>query len=76
MEPHLELSFAKGFNSGYVLACYEPAVIEKVLRNLIPSNGYVMGLASGRKEYIREREEHDLQNLRERGNDFEYDLGR
>jgi len=46
-----EIQYTKGFNSGYVIAKYNPFLIKTLTASLAPSNSYLEGMILGRKEY-------------------------
>ncbi|HRG68438.1 MAG TPA: hypothetical protein PLS73_06295 [Saprospiraceae bacterium] len=46
-----EKQFISGFNSGYLLAKFEPLILSALLKNIQPINSYVSGILSGQKEY-------------------------
>ena len=42
-----ETQFITGFNNGYLLAKFEPKLLNVVLKHIQPTNSYIMGQASG-----------------------------
>jgi hypothetical protein len=58
-----EATYTNGFNNGYLLAKYEPSLLEQVLKQLAPSSEYLEGLFSGREEYQREYTRTQLDGL-------------
>jgi len=42
-----EKQFITGFNSGYILAKYEPQMLTALLKDIRPINSYVQGISSG-----------------------------
>lgn len=63
-----EKLFISGFNSGYLLAKFEPRLLSKLLRDIHPRNSYIQGMTSGQKEYelsISKPELDDLAKLRQ-----------
>lgn len=46
-----EILYTKGFNNGYLLAQYEPELLNKLLPDLKSGNDYVDGLLSGKEQY-------------------------
>ncbi|MGN6418593.1 MAG: hypothetical protein ACTHMC_13945 [Pseudobacter sp.] len=54
----MEQEFIKGFNNGYLLAQYEPELLNKLLPDLKPGNNYVDGMLSG-------KEQHDIDKIRQ-----------
>lgn len=59
-----EKSFITGFNAGYLLEEYEPLTLNKVLKNIHPTNPFVSGLILGQKEYQVYRSINELALLR------------
>ncbi|MBK7357723.1 MAG: hypothetical protein IPI45_13735 [Saprospiraceae bacterium] len=59
-----EKQFVSGFNSGFVLAEHEPAMLNILLTNIRPTNSYITGLQSGQKEYQTYKANIELSNLR------------
>ena len=55
--------YIKGFNSGYLLAKYMPALLAKILKNVSPTNDFVEGLFSGKEEYELEYSRTQLDEL-------------
>lgn len=73
-------NFIKGFNNGYILSKYEPALLSQLIHTLQPSNNYLEGFFSGKEEFELEnstKELDDLHRLRNksvsRENDLEHD---
>lgn len=67
-----EQKFIAGFNSGYLLAKYEPKLLTSLISNISPINSYISGITSGKKEYELELESkklEDLGRLRNKGKD-------
>lgn len=56
--------YTRGFNSGYVLAKYNPNLLIKVVKGLAPTTEYLGGFFSGKLEY-------ELENLRQETKDVE-----
>jgi hypothetical protein len=72
-----EKQFVTGFNNGYLIAKYEPAISSKITKNLQPAAGYLEGFLAGKEEYEIENiksQEKDLEQIRARSNDREKDL--
>lgn len=46
-----ETLYKEGFNNGYLLAQYEPSLLEKLLGHLEPSGHYLEGMFSGKEEF-------------------------
>jgi len=65
-----EKQFVAGFNSGYLLAKFEPTIISNLLKNSHPLTTYIQGLTSGQQEYFIERE-YEISNLRQKYKDRE-----
>jgi hypothetical protein len=59
-----EQKFIAGFNSGYLLAKYEPELLTSLLRNISPMNSYISGMSFGQKEYEMEKDLVDISKLR------------
>jgi hypothetical protein len=57
---HQEQQYTKGFNNGYLLAQYEPELLNKLLPDLKPGNDYVDGMLSGKEQYDIDKT-HQLQ---------------
>ncbi len=60
-----EQHFIEGFNSGFLLAKYEPILLMKVLQNLRAKNDYVKGLFSGKEEFEIEQTKDYLKQVYE-----------
>jgi hypothetical protein len=46
-----EKQYETGFNSGYLMAKFEPQMLALLLRDIRPLNSYIQGMSSGLKEY-------------------------
>ncbi len=46
-----EKQFITGFNSGYLLAEFEPQMLTNLLEQIRPINSYISGMTFGRKEF-------------------------
>ncbi|MBK7800064.1 MAG: hypothetical protein IPJ53_13255 [Saprospiraceae bacterium] len=46
-----EKQFISGFNSGYLLAEYEPQILTVLLKNTQTVNSYLSGMSCEKKEY-------------------------
>jgi hypothetical protein len=55
-----EKQFIAGFNNGYLLAEYEPQILNSILQNIKPDNSYVFGLTFGQKEYDFRKDQNHL----------------
>ena len=67
-----EKQFISGFNSGYLLARYEPEMLTSLLNQISPVNSYISGMTYGKKEYELELQTNqldDLRNIRSKGKD-------
>ena len=67
-----EKQFIAGFNSGYLLAVYEPQMLTSLLQNIKPVNSYISGMAFGQKEFELEQMKthlNDLGQLRQKNRD-------
>lgn len=76
-----ELLFTKGFNSGYLMAQYEPGLLNKIINNVLPTAPFLEGLISGKEqlEYELQLDNSQLQelrNLRDMSNSKDQELGR
>lgn len=58
-----EKQFISGFNSGYLLAQYEPEMLTSLLTRISPVNSYISGMGYGKKEYELELQINQLDNL-------------
>lgn len=72
--------FVTAFNNGYILARYEPKLLNSITRGLSPTNIYLEGLFAGKNQFeldICKDQFFELLRLRERSqykqNDFEKD---
>jgi len=52
--------FIKGFNSGYILAKFEPQMLNLLLKSLKPVSSYISGMRFGQKEYELELKQSHL----------------
>ncbi len=67
-----EKQFISGFNSGYLLAQYEPEMLTSLLTQIRPENSYISGMTFGKREYELELQTNqldDLGNIRIKGKD-------
>jgi len=74
-----EKKYIQGFNSGYLLAKHEPALLSKIITGLTPANDYLEGLFEGKEQLELENTRNklnDLQQLRDKSRDRENDLDR
>lgn len=72
-----EKQYIQAFNNGYVLAKHEPDFLNLLIRNLTPTNNYLQGFFSGRKQVDMENNKNhlsELQLLRNRSNDIELSI--
>ena len=73
-----EQRFVTGFNSGYILARFEPQLLVALFKNIKAGNSYLKGILAGQKEFERRKERDELSELkqvRHKGRD-EKSLGR
>jgi len=59
-----EKQFIAGFNSGYLLAEYEPVLLTSLLSNISPINSYISGMSFGQKEFELEHRLDEISKLR------------
>jgi hypothetical protein len=67
-----EKQFITGFNSGYLLAKYEPKMLTALLKSIQPINSYISGMSLGQQEYELEQTRshiNELRILRQKGRD-------
>lgn len=64
--------FIKGFNSGYLLAKHMPSLLDKIVKNVSPTNDFSEGLFSGRKEYELEHSKTQSEELKRLRNKSKY----
>jgi hypothetical protein len=67
-----EEQFIAGFNSGYLMAIYEPRILGTILKDIRPINSYILGLSSGQREYdlLQTKNQSDeLEGLRQKNRD-------
>lgn len=58
-----EKEFIAGFNSGYLIAEYEPLILTALLKQIHPINSYIYGMSLGQKEYELEVSKIQLNEL-------------
>jgi hypothetical protein len=58
-----ETQFIAGFNVGYLLAEFEPQILNTVLKKIQPINSYLTGISFGRKEFELEQSKSQLNEL-------------
>lgn len=74
-----EIQYIQAFNYGYVLALYEPGLLNTISQNLIPTNNYLQGFFAGKKQVELETNKgqlFELQQLRHYSQTKEKDLGK
>jgi hypothetical protein len=54
MEVVEEKSYASGFNTGYILAEFEPQILDSILKNIQSITPFIDGLKYGQIEYQHE----------------------
>lgn len=59
-----EKLFITGFNSGYLLAEFEPQLLILLLNNVQPNNSYMRGIFAGQKEFELGKETDKLDTLK------------
>lgn len=55
--------YIKGFNSGYIIAQYEPELAQQLTQAPDKDNDFFKGFTSGTKEYERERSSKENRNV-------------
>jgi hypothetical protein len=71
--------YLTGFNHGYLMARYEPAIMQSIGKSIFPQGEYLAGFCLGRQEYEREQERErlsDLKKIRDRSRDLDRDMGK
>ena len=69
--------YQEGFNNGYLLAKYEPLLLDKLAKQLSSENDYLEGIFDGKGEYDIERfqiETNELKNIRNNATDHDHNL--
>lgn len=72
-----EQQYIDGFNTGYIIAKYEPDLLSKLIQDLRPLTNYLAGLFSGNQEYELEKtidELLHLKNMRSKAIEREMDI--
>jgi hypothetical protein len=67
-----EKRYIQGFNSGYLLAKHDPALLSKIITGLTPTNDYLEGLFEGKEQLELENTKsqlNELQKLRSKSKD-------
>lgn len=59
-----EQQFITGFNSGYLLAKFEPVLLKILLKGIHPNTLYINGLSSGQREYEQEQTKNRLNDVK------------
>jgi hypothetical protein len=59
----MEKQFAKGFNSGYLIAKHQPDLFAKIEKNLDSKNEFVQGLLFGKEELEKEKKVIHLKDI-------------
>lgn len=79
MEQNEQL-YIKGFNRGYTITKYLPDLSAAILNNIGTTNDFIEGFSSGKKEYELEKNQEQLNELKqirnrsqERNKDLERD---
>jgi hypothetical protein len=68
-----EKQFIAGFNTGYLLAEYEPSLLDSITKNLPLVNSFILGLNRGQKEYqffISTNKMNELKLIRTKNHDL------
>ncbi len=74
-----ENQFISAFNNGYVIAKYEPQLLEVVTKNLTSTNTYLEGFFGGKEQYANEYTQDkltDLDKLRAHTQEKDKEMGR
>jgi len=74
METQEEKQFAKGFNSGYIIAKYLPELANTMTKNFKPTTDYMRGFLSGTQQLSLERGK-ELKRIRLRSQSKGRELG-
>ncbi len=75
MDEQQEKQFAKGFNSGYIIAKYLPDLAKTMTKDFKPTTDYMQGFLCGTEELSLERG-RELRTIRGRGKGKERELGK
>lgn len=65
-EDYLKPETVAAFNAGYTLQKHEPQLLDKVLQSYAPKNEYVDALASGKKQFERDKIMEQQQRIKEK----------
>ena len=68
-----EKELIEGFNSGYIIAKYEPELAAKLEKGLQPTNEYTKGLLLGQKEFEKEKDIQKAPPSKDHDKDIERD---
>ena len=60
-----QTQYIRGFNFGYLLAKYLPALLAKIVKNVRPTNDFTEGLFSGKEEYELEHSRTQAEEIRQ-----------
>lgn len=60
-----EKQFIAGFNSGYLLAKFEPNLSTSLLNKISPVNSYISGMIFGQKQWEQNHSKHKLDELKQ-----------
>ncbi|MDI9319058.1 MAG: hypothetical protein QM530_01170 [Phycisphaerales bacterium] len=55
MEEHINPTYLKGFNDGYILSKHEPAILSGILKSDNPANEFLKALKAGQKQFETEK---------------------
>ena len=75
MEDH-EKQYMKGFNSGYIIAKYEPDLYSTVIKGLQSNNELLDGFLTGGKEYEHEKNMPNKSHGKDKGKDRDKEINR
>ncbi|MDQ1086146.1 hypothetical protein [Siphonobacter sp. SORGH_AS_1065] len=58
--------YLKGFNNGYLLAQYEPELLNNLLASPNPENEYMQAMAHGKNQFEQEKLVAEMKQIREK----------
>lgn len=60
-----EKQYIQAFNNGYILAQYEPKLLNTISKNLTPTSNYLQGFFGGRRQFELENSKNQIFELRQ-----------